>query len=75
MNANYQKLQQAIDFGQEIESIQDLETLLGRILSACRRLTNADAGTVYMKHEGSLIFSQSQNDTLQRRQPAGIGLM
>ena len=75
MNANYQKLQQAIDFGQEIESIQDLETLLGRILFACRRLTNADAGTVYMKHEGSLIFSQSQNDTLQRRQPAGIGLM
>jgi len=75
MDANYQKLQQAIDFGQEIEHIQDLETLLGRILSASRQLTNADAGTVYMKHEESLIFSQSQNDTLQSRQPTGISLM
>ena len=75
MGAQYQKLQQVIDFGQEIEQIQDLETLLGRILSASRRLTNADAGTVYMKHDDSLIFSQSQNDTLQSRQPVGIGLM
>ncbi len=75
MGANYQKLQQVIDFGLEIEQIQDLELLLERVLSSSRALANADAGTIYMKHDDSLIFSQSQNDTLQQRQPAGIKLI
>lgn len=75
MGANYQKLRQVIELGQELEHIYDLDILLERILNYSRKLVGADAGTIYMKDGETLIFSQSQNDTLQQRQPPGSKLI
>ncbi|GAK56439.1 metal dependent phosphohydrolase [Candidatus Vecturithrix granuli] len=70
-----QKLQQLIDLGTEIVQIQDVDALLEKILSAARKLTNADAGTIYMKDGEGLQFRHAQNDTLQQRQAAGEKLI
>ncbi len=70
-----QKLQQLIDLGTEIVQIQDVDALLEKILSAARKLTNADAGTIYIKSGEGLQFKHAQNDTLQQRQAAGEKLI
>jgi len=70
-----QKLQQVNDLGQEIAQVQDIDVLLEKILSAARKLANADAGTIYIKNGKSLKFSHAQNDTLQKQLPSGQKLI
>jgi putative nucleotidyltransferase with HDIG domain len=66
MFSDHQKLQQIVDLGMEIARIHDLDVLLEKILSAARKLVNADAGTIYIKSGNCLKFSHTQNDTLQK---------
>ncbi|MGM0608218.1 MAG: HD domain-containing phosphohydrolase [Candidatus Muiribacteriota bacterium] len=49
---------------EELGHIKDLDTLLERILTEARKLTNADAGSLYLEEAGKLKFSFVQNDTL-----------
>ena len=70
-----QKLQQLVELGTEIVQIQDIDELLEKILSAARKLTNADAGTIYIKDGEGLKFSHTQNDTLQKRLALGEKLI
>ncbi|MFP4037562.1 MAG: HD domain-containing phosphohydrolase [Desulfobacteraceae bacterium] len=51
----------------DINEVKDMDLLLERILSAVRRLLNADAGCIYVKEGETLHCSQVQNDTLNRR--------
>lgn len=48
----------------ELNLINDIDTLLDRILSETRALTNADAGTIYLKEGNELVFKNFQNATL-----------
>lgn len=62
-----QKLTQIINLSQQFSRIKDVDILLERILKEARNLSNADAGSIYVKEEDQLKFSYTQNDTLQKR--------
>jgi len=68
---NHHKLQQLINLGIDIAHIQDIDLLLEKILTAARELVQADAGTIYIKDDGHLLFSHTQNNTFQSRLPSG----
>lgn len=71
-----QKLQQLLDMNQEIEQVKDVDVLLERILRVARKLTNADAGSIYVvTEEGKLQFNYSQNDALQKQLEPGKKLI
>lgn len=70
-----QKLFQIIDLGHEIAQVKDVDILLERILAVARRFVNADAGSIYIKEDSRLKFSYTQNDTLQKKLPAGHKLI
>jgi HD-GYP domain-containing protein (c-di-GMP phosphodiesterase class II) len=64
-------LEKVFEMGQEIARIQDLDVLLERILTEARRLTRADAGSIYLREADTLTFSHTQNDTLEGSLPPG----
>lgn len=49
---------------EKLNELKDLDAILDRVLSESRRLTNADAGTIYLLDEDKLKFSYVHNDTL-----------
>ncbi|MFO0895526.1 MAG: HAMP domain-containing protein [Phycisphaerales bacterium] len=51
-------------FAEELSRIQDLDIVLSSVLTEARRLTSADAGSVYQLDGNLLVVSFSQNDTL-----------
>ena len=70
-----QKLDTLMVLGIELNRIHDIDILLERVLTRARQFVNADAGSIYI-HEGDrLAFAYSQNDTLQKRLPAGEKLI
>ena len=58
-------LTRIINIGQEITQIKDVDILLEKILTESRGIVNADAGSIYVKKDASLLFRYAQNDTLQ----------
>lgn len=60
-------LTQIVRLGQEITQIKDVDFLLEKILTLARHFTNADAGSIYVKHNSRLLFKYAQNDTLCRK--------
>ncbi len=48
----------------DLAQVTDLDAVLDRVLLEARRLTRADAGSVFLVEEGRLAFSYTQNDTL-----------
>lgn len=75
MHDEKQKLRQIIDLGHEVASVNDLDVLLERILTIARQFTGADAGSIYIKEDGRLRFSCTQNETLQKKLPPGQKLI
>ncbi len=69
------KFNEIIRLGSLINTVQDLDILLEKILHETRRIANADAGTIYIKHGEKLIFTHAQNDTLQGRLAPGKKLI
>ncbi|PKL17369.1 MAG: phosphohydrolase [Spirochaetae bacterium HGW-Spirochaetae-5] len=69
------KLKEIIRLGSEINTVQDLDILLERILFETRKIANADAGTIYIKNRDDLVFTHAQNKTLSDRLPAGKKLI
>jgi hypothetical protein len=65
------KLNQLIKLSSDINTVQDIDILLERILFEARKIADADAGTIYIKENDHLIFTHAQNDTLQRRLQRG----
>jgi len=66
-----ERLKELIRLEGEFNKIQDLDLLLERILLEARRVTNADAGSLYLVEGDHLRFAYSQNDTAQRKLPPG----
>ncbi len=49
---------------EELHHLKDLDALLDQVLLQARRLTNADAGSIYIIEKNLLKFSYIHNDTL-----------
>lgn len=64
-----EKLDAMVRLGIELGQSKDLDILMEHILTEARRFMNADAGSIYLRNKNTLIFSYTQNDTLQRRLP------
>ena len=76
MPDEHRKLEQLLEMNQEIEQVKDVDALLERILSVARKLTNADAGSIYIVTDGGeLQFSHTQNVTLQSKLGPGKKLI
>ena len=65
MNEN-EKLREIIRLSAQLNTVQDVDILLERILHEARNFMNADAGTIYVRSGSNLVFSHAQNDTLQK---------
>ena len=70
-----EKLNVLTTLGIELNQVNDLDILMERILTEARRFVNADAGSIYIRHDDSLHFSYTQNDTLQKKLAAGEKLI
>lgn len=62
-----QDLEKLLNIGIALSSIHELDKLLDLILKEARRLTRADAGTLYLVRDNQLIFKISQCDSLCHR--------
>ncbi len=63
------KLQKIITIDEELNKIQDLDILMERILLDARKVTNAEAGSVYSVEGHQLQIKCSQNEVLERDLP------
>lgn len=70
-----EKLQSLTRLGIELNQVNDLDILMEHILSRARDFVGADAGSIYIKEGDELMFSYTQNDTLQSRMPPGQKLI
>ncbi len=59
----------------DLNRIQDLDLLLEEVLRGARLTANADAGSIYLLESSQLQIRYSQNETLQKRLPAGERLV
>lgn len=75
MSSEKQKLNTVMLLGVELTEVKDVDVLLERILFEARQLTNADAGSIYIKETDKLQFSYTQNDTQQKKLPPGKKLI
>ena len=57
-----------------IHSVQDVDVLLEQILTEARSVVNADAGSIYIAEGDRLAIRYAQNNTLQKKLPAGTKL-
>lgn len=71
MDQDFQKIKDQLmrlnQIGIALSSERDLDTLLNMILREARRLTSADAGSLYIKEGDAVILMVTQNDTLAKR--------
>jgi response regulator RpfG family c-di-GMP phosphodiesterase len=58
------EIAEILKINQSLSHIKDVDSLLDRILSEARRITNADAGSIFLKKGDKLSFEYVQNDTL-----------
>lgn len=63
------KFQEVLNVGLEVIQTRDIDILLEKILTKARYLTNADAGSIYIKEGDTLLFRYTQNETLQKLLP------
>jgi HD-GYP domain-containing protein (c-di-GMP phosphodiesterase class II) len=60
-------LEKILDINEDLSRIRDLDTLLNRVLFEARRITHADAGSIYLVEGQELAIEYVQNDTLRRQ--------
>ena len=70
-----EKLDKLTRLGVELNQVRDMDILMERVLLDARQFVNADAGSIYIREGDQLHFTYTQNDTLQRRLPAGEKLI
>ncbi len=75
MAAQRSKLRDVISLDSELNKLKDVDILLERILTEARRVTSADAGSIYIKRGDELVINYAQNDTKQAELPRGEKLI
>ena len=58
-----------------LNQVRDQDILLEHVLTQARRFVNADAGSIYIANGQTLLFTYTQNDTLQKRLSKGQKLI
>ncbi|MBU1239909.1 GAF domain-containing protein, partial [Myxococcota bacterium] len=53
-----------LEITEELNQLQDIDTILDRILLESRKITNAEAGSIFLKENGVLHFRYVHNDVL-----------
>ncbi|MBN1293644.1 MAG: HD domain-containing protein [Candidatus Latescibacteria bacterium] len=61
-----QQLKDLIFLSCELAEVKDLDVLMEKILQSAREYVHCDAGSIYIKKESQLVFSYTQNNTLQK---------
>lgn len=59
-------LAEIIELNKQLNQLKDLDAILDKILSEVRRLTLADAGTIFLVEEDTLKFSYVHNDSFMK---------
>ncbi len=59
-------LVEIIAINEQLNQLKDLDAILDRILTEVRRLTHADAGTIFLVEKDNLKFSYVHNDTFMK---------
>jgi len=75
MISEAERLREIIRLDTELSTVQDLDMVLERILTEARKITSADAGSIYIKEDDELVFSYAQNETMQKKLPSGQKLI
>jgi response regulator RpfG family c-di-GMP phosphodiesterase len=75
MISEAERLREIIRLDTELSTVQDLDMVLERILTEARKITSADAGSIYIKEDNELVFSYAQNETMQKKLPSGQKLI
>lgn len=75
MLSEKEKLDKLTHLGVELNQIRDLDILMERVLGDARIFVNADAGSIYIRDNETLLFTYTQNDTLRKRLPKGEKLI
>ena len=70
-----QQLKDLIFLSCELAEVKDLDILMDKILKSARDFVHFDAGSIYIRRENQLIFSYTQNDTLQKMLDPGTKLI
>jgi HD-GYP domain-containing protein (c-di-GMP phosphodiesterase class II) len=70
-----EKIDSLTHLGIELSQVNDLDILMERVLTRARQFVNADAGSIYIREDSWLHFTYTQNDTLQKKLPAGEKLI
>src|SRR4030042_1259425 len=66
------KIDDIIHLSTELNTVQDLDILLDKILTEARRILNADAGSIQIREGDELVFgSHVQTESLQRKLKPG----
>lgn len=59
-----QEIEELLNIGIALSAEKDFNRLLEMILTEARRITNADAGTLYIKEQDRLVFAIVHNESL-----------
>ncbi len=59
---------------EELNHLNDIDTILDKILYEARQLSNADAGSIFIREDKNLRFGYVHNDTLFSEKGAGEAL-
>jgi len=70
-----QHLKELIFLSCELAEVNDFDVLMDKILKSAREFVHSDAGSIYIKKDRDLVFSYTQNDTLQKNLESGRKLV
>ncbi len=75
MHDDRHTLDDIIRLSSELNTVQDLDILLDRILTEARHILNADAASIQIKEGDELVFTHVQTESIQRKLPPGQKLI
>ena len=64
MSNRSQRFENLLQISHKLNSTDDLDSVLERILTEARSLTESEAGTIYLRYGNELVFEHTQNDLL-----------
>ena len=64
MSSRSQRFENLLQISHKLNYTDDIDSVLERILTEARSLTESEAGTIYLRYGDELVFEHTQNDLL-----------
>ncbi|SVD56776.1 uncharacterized protein METZ01_LOCUS409630, partial [marine metagenome] len=64
MSNRSQRFENLLQISHKLNYTDDIDSVLERILTEARSLTDSEAGTIYLRYGDELVFEHTQNDLL-----------